>query len=115
MASEEPKPFLHRVGSAGASVATLQASHRGLRIAVAIGVPVIILAALGVAIATQWSKLPSFHWHFEPGWLVISVAAFAAFQLAQAQLWVSMMHALGGPLQGTRRRGIWRMTDLGRY
>jgi len=79
MAPDEPKPFLHRVGAAGASVASLQPSHRGLRIAVAIGVPAIILASLGVAIATQWSKLPSFHWRFEPGWLVISLAAFAAF------------------------------------
>jgi hypothetical protein len=115
MASEEPKPFLHRVGSAGASVATLQSSHRGLRIAVAIGVPAIILASLGIAVATQWSKLPSFHWRFQPGWLVVSIIAFSAFQLAQAQLWVAMMHALGAPLQGSRGRAIWCMTLLGRY
>ena len=81
MASEEPTPFLHRVGSAGASVASLQPTHRGLRIAVGVGVPVIILASLGVAVATQWSKLPSFHWHFQPGWLVLSFAAFIVFAL----------------------------------
>jgi glycosyltransferase 2 family protein len=117
MASEEPRPtpFLHRVGAAGASVAALEPTHRGLRIAVAIGVPGIILACLGVAVATQWSKLPSFHWHFQPSWLVLSVAAFSAFEIFQAQLWVSMMHALGSPLQAVRGRAIWCMTLLGRY
>jgi glycosyltransferase 2 family protein len=115
MASEDPTPFLHRVGSAGASVASLQPAHRGLRIAVAIGVPAIILASLGAAVATQWSKLPSFDWHFQPGWLVISVAAFAVFEFFQAQLWVTMMHALGSPLQASRGRAIWCMTLLGRY
>lgn len=115
MASEDPPPFLHRVGSAGATVASLQPGHRGLRIAVAIGVPAIILACLGVAVATQWSKLPSFDWHFEPGWLVLSVAAFAVFEFVQAQLWVAMMHALGSPLQASRGRAIWCMTLLGRY
>jgi hypothetical protein len=115
MASEDPTPFLHRVGSAGASVASLQPAHRGLRIAVAIGVPAIILASLGAAVATQWSKLPSFDWHFQPGWLVISVAAFAVFEFVQAQLWVTMMHALGSPLQASRGRAIWCMTLLGRY
>jgi glycosyltransferase 2 family protein len=115
MAQGEPRPFLHRVGSAGANVATLQPSHRGLRIAVAIGVPAIILVSLAVAIATQWSKLPSFHWRFQPGWFVLSLAAFAVFQLAQAQLWVAMMHALGAPLDGSRGRAIWCMTLLGRY
>ena len=115
MASEEPTPFLHRVGSAGASVASLQPAHRGLRIAVAIGVPAIILASLGAAVATQWSKLPSLHWHFQPGWLVLSVAAFAVFEFVQAQLWVAMMHALGSPLQASRGRAIWCMTLLGRY
>ncbi len=115
MASEEPTPFLHRVGSAGASVASLQPQHRGLRIAVAIGVPAIILACLGAAVATQWSKLPSFDWHFEPGWLAISFAAFIVFELFQAQLWVAMMHALGSPLQASRGRAIWCMTLLGRY
>jgi hypothetical protein len=115
MASEDPTPFLHRVGSAGASVASLQPAHRGLRIAVAIGVPAIILASLGAAVATQWSKLPSFDWHFQPGWLVLSVAAFAVFEFVQAQLWVAMMHALGSPLQASRGRAIWCMTLLGRY
>jgi glycosyltransferase 2 family protein len=117
MASEEPTPtpFLHRVGSAGASVASLQPTHRGLRIAVGVGVPAIILACLGVAVATQWSKLPSFEWHFQPGWLVVSFAAFAVLEFFQAQLWVAMMHALGSPLQATRGRAIWCMTLLGRY
>jgi hypothetical protein len=115
MASEDPTPFLHRVGSAGASVASLQPAHRGLRIAVAIGVPAVILACLGAAVATQWSKLPSFDWHFQPGWLVLSVAAFAVFEFVQAQLWVTMMHALGSPLQASRGRAIWCMTLLGRY
>jgi hypothetical protein len=115
MPSEDPTPFLHRVGSAGASMASLQPAHRGLRIAVAIGVPAIILACLGAAVATQWSKLPSFNWQFEPGWLVLSVGAFAVFEFVQAQLWVTMMHALGSPIQASRGRAIWCMTLLGRY
>lgn len=114
-ADPDPRPFLHRVGAAGASMSSLRPAHPGLRFAVAVGVPAVILVSLGAAVATQWSKLPSLHWRFQPGWFALALVAFVAFQAFQAQLWVTMMHALGSPLNGSRGRAIWCMTLLGRY
>lgn len=115
MAREGSQPLLHRLASAGANVTSLRASHPRLRLVIGIGVPVLVLACLGLAVASQWSKLPNLKWHFEVGWLLLSLSAFAVFQYAQAQLYVVMMHALGTPLNPVRGRAIWCVTLLGRY
>ena len=115
MAGERDRPILHRLASAGANATSLRSAHPRLRLAIAIGVPVLVLACLGVAVASQWSKLPHLKWHFELGWLLLSLAAFAVFQYLQAELYVMMMRALGAPLNPVRGRAIWCVTLLGRY
>jgi hypothetical protein len=115
MARERGQPLLHRIVSAGDAVTSLRPTHPRVRLAVGIGVPVLVLGCLGLAIASQWSKLPHLKWHFEAGWLVLSLGAFAVFQYAQSELYVMMMHALGSPLKPVRGRAIWCVTLLGRY
>jgi hypothetical protein len=115
MARGPDQPLLHRIASAGASATSLRPAHPRLRLAIGIGIPLLVLASLALAVASQWSKLPHLKWHFEAGWLVLSLAAFVVFQYAQAELWVAMMHALGAPLKPVRGRAIWCVTLLGRY
>lgn len=54
-------------------------------------------------------------WRFDPFWLAIAVAALAGLQLIHAQLWVVLVHRLGGRLDARRGRAIWNLTLLGRY
>ena len=115
MARERDRPLLHRLASAGASAISYRPAHPRLRLAIGIGIPIVVLVCLGLAVASQWSKLPDLKWHFEAGWLLISLAAFTVFQYAQAELYVVMMHALGAPLKPIRGRAIWCVTLLGRY
>jgi len=115
MTRERRQPLLHRLASAGANATSLRPTHPRLRLAIGIGVPLLVLASLGLAVASQWSKLPHLKWHFEAGWLVLSLVAFAVFQYVQAELYVVMMHALGTPLKPVRGRAIWCVTLLGRY
>jgi len=67
--------LLRRLGSAGADVASLEPAHPGLRRALRIGVPALVLAFLALALVTQWQRLPEVDWRLEPGWLALSLPA----------------------------------------
>ena len=112
--SETPT-LLERLGAAGSAATSLQGGiprwQRALMVAMVLGVVV----ALGLAIASQWSKLPHIEWRFEPGWLAAAIVALIAFQWLHAQLWVAMIHALGTPIPSLRGIAVWSITLLGRY
>ena len=88
--------LLRRLGSAGADVASLEPAHPGLRRALRIGVPALVLAFLALALVTQWQRLPEVDWRLEPGWLALSLLAFLAFQALHAETWRLLLAALGG-------------------
>jgi glycosyltransferase 2 family protein len=52
---------------------------------------------------------------FHAGWLVLSVAGFAAFQVAQMELWRLQMHALGHDVPRARSYAVWSVSTVARY
>ena len=88
--------LLRRLGSAGADVASLEPAHPGLRRALRIGVPALVLAFLALALLTQWQRLPAVDWRLEPGWLALSLLALIAFQALHAETWRLLLASLGG-------------------
>jgi hypothetical protein len=80
-----------------------------------IGAAALCLGGMGVAFATQASKLSTFDWRFAPGWLALGVMAFVALQMTVCQLWVMLVRHLGGELPTLRGYSIWSVSVLGRY
>lgn len=74
-----------------------------------------VAACLTLAVATQWANLPDIEWHFQPGWLALSVVALLAFEWMHIEIWRSMLRALGGTIAPWRGRSIWATTLLARY
>ncbi len=111
----EAPTLLERLGAAGSAATSLRGDMpRWQRVAMA-GMVVAVAVGLALAIASQWSKLPDVQWRFEPAWLAAAVLALIAFQWVHAQLWVSMIHALGTPIPSLRGIAVWSITLLGRY
>lgn len=113
-AAERPS-FLERVGSAGASVASLEPAHPRLRRALRIGLVLLVAASLAVAIGTQWNRLPTIQWRFEPAWLLLCTLAFLATLVLNAEGWRVIVASLGYPLPRRRSRAIWSASVLARY
>ena len=74
-----------------------------------------VAVSIGVAVASQWSRLPDFEWRFAPGWLALSIVAFAVFQGAHAELWRLILVNMGERLGVLPALAIWSVTLLGRY
>ncbi len=75
----------------------------------------VIATCMTLAVASQWSSLPDIDWHFQPGWLAVSIAGLLTFQWFHIELWRSMLTVLGGDLDAWRARSIWSTTLLARY
>jgi len=107
--------LLERLGSAGATAASLGGEQsRWRRVAIA-GLVVAALACLVYFVVSQWSRLPPIEWRFHAGWLALSVAALIVFQALQCQLWVWVLRGLGSPIPVSRAWSIFSVTMLARY
>jgi hypothetical protein len=112
--SEEPT-LLERLGAAGSAATSLQGGVPRWQRAVMAAIVATVIVALALAISSQWSKLPHIQWRFQPAWLAAGIAAVILFQWLHAQLWVSIIHALGSPIPTLRGVAVWSITLLGRY
>ena len=114
MPAETPS-VLHRVGAAAAGIGRLGAGRPRMKLAIELAVVALVVAFLGVFLATQWSALPDYDWRFEPGWLAVSAIAVAGFYMASAQVWLGLVAALGEQLDGTAGRAIYGKSLVARY
>lgn len=115
-AADGPAPtLLQRVGSAGASVTSLEPSHPQLRMALRIGVGVLVGAFVIFAVASQWGKLPAVEWRFSVGWVAASVVGFLGMLTLHAAGWRLIVEAMGFPMDPARARAIWAKSVLARY
>lgn len=112
--SDSPS-LLERLGAAGAAATSLRGGMPRWQRALMAALVVAVLVALGLAVASQWSKLPDIAWRLEPGWLAAAVVALIAFQWVHAHLWVAILHSLGAPVPMLRGVAVWSITLLGRY
>ena len=76
---------------------------------------VAVVASISVALVTQVGHLPDITWRFAPGWLGLSVVAFALLQLMHAGLWRMIVVGLHGDLGAARSRAIWSASQLAKY
>ena len=107
--------LLHRAGSAAAGVGSLGAGNPRLRAAIQYTLLVLVFGFLALFLVTQWSKLPRYHWHFRPGWLVAGFVTVLVFYSIQPQLWQLVLRALGERGDPVQLRAAWGKALLARY
>ena len=75
----------------------------------------LVVAFVVVTVVRTLEQADDVAWRLDPRWLAVAAGALAALQLIHAQLWVVLVHRLGGALDPRRGRAIWNLTLLGRY
>ena len=115
MAEPGRPTVLERVGSMGATAASLGGERWRWRKWAVLAIAVLAVVFLVYTAARNWSRLPDIKWRFEPAWLVACLVALLVFQAIQAQLWMGILRALGGRLGTARGWWIWSATMLARY
>jgi len=107
--------LLERAGSAAAGVGSFGSGRPRLRMALQIGLLVLIFAFLAAFLITQWSKLPDFDWRFRPEWLALAFAGVATFMIAEGEIWRLILRALGERLDAPAARAVWGQSLIARY
>lgn len=108
-------PLLHRAGTAAAGVGALGAGRPRLRALVQYALIALVFAFLALFLITQWNKLPSYHWRFRPGWLVVGAALVLAFYMTQPFYWQLILRGLGEDGDRKQLRGAWAKSLIARY
>src|SRR5262245_6785957 len=114
-AVEKRQPFLHRVGEAGARFGTRPPRSRRVRLALQVGLVVLIFGFLVLTVIDQWSEIQSEGVHFHIGWLIPAIVVLPAFFFLSALGWDLALRFLGSPIGFGRAQVAWGQPMLARY
>lgn len=109
------QPFLHRVGEAGARVGTRPPRSKGVRLALQVGLAVLIFGFLVLTVIDQWSEIQDEGVHFHVGWLAPAMVILPAFYVLSAYGWDLTLRFLGYPIGFRRAQVAWGQPLLARY
>lgn len=112
---ERHQPFLHRVGEAGARIGTKPPRSRKVRLALQVGLAVLIFGFLVLTVVNQWSEIQKEGVHFHVGWLIPAIVILPGFFVLSALGWDLTLRFLGYPLGLGRAQVAWGQPLLARY
>jgi hypothetical protein len=112
---ERRQPFLHRVGEAGARFGTRPPRSRRVRLAVQIGLVVLIFGFLVLTVIDQWAEIQDQGVHFHVGWLIPAIVILPFFYVLSALGWDFILRFLGHPIGFGRAQVAWGQPMLARY
>jgi hypothetical protein len=112
---ERPKPFLHRVGEVGSKVGKKPPRSRRVRVALQLGLAVLIFGFLIRTVVQQWSEIQSEGVHFHVGWLIPAILVLPAFFVLSAYGWDLILRFMGYRLGFGRAQVAWGQPLLARY
>jgi len=112
---ESRQPFLHRVGEAGAQVGKKPPRSRKVRLALQLGLAVVIFGFLVLTVINQWSEIKSEGVHFHVGWLVPAIVVLPIFFVLSAFGWDLALRFLGYRIGFGRAQVAWGQPLLARY
>jgi hypothetical protein len=112
---ERQQPFLHRVGEAGARFGTRPPRSRRVRLALQIGLVVLIFGFLVLTVIDQWSEIQEEGVHFKVGWLIPAFVIIPLFYALSALGWDFILRFLGHPIGPGRAQVAWGQPMLARY
>jgi len=112
---ESRQPLLHRLGEAGARFGTRPPRSRGVRLAVQIGLAVLVFGFLVLTVINQWSEIQKEGVHFHIGWLAPALVVLPTFYVVSALGWDLILRFLGYPIGFGRAQVAWGQPLLARY
>lgn len=112
---ERRQPFLHRLGEAGSRFGKKPPRSRKVRLALQIGLAVLIFGFLVLTVIDQWSEIKDEGVHFHVGWLIPAIVILPGFFVLGAVGWELILRFLGYPIGFGRAQVAWGQPMLARY
>jgi glycosyltransferase 2 family protein len=111
----ERQPLLHRIGEAGAKFGTKPPRSKRVRLAVQLGVAVLVFGFLVLTVVDQWSEIQAKGVHFHVLWLIPAFVILPVFYALNAVGWDLILRFLGYKLGAGRAQVAWGQPLLARY
>jgi glycosyltransferase 2 family protein len=112
---ERRQPLLHRIGEAGARFGTRPPRSKRVRLAIQLGIAVVVFGFLVLTVVDQWAEIQEKGVHFHVGWLVPAFIILPLFYALNALGWDLILRFLGYRLGAGRAQVAWGQPLLARY
>jgi len=111
----EKQPLLHRLGDAGAQIGNKPPRSKRVRLALQIGLAVLIFGFLVLTVINDWSEIKSEGIHFHGLWLIPALIIFPLYFVLAAYGWELTLRSLGYRIGFGRAQVAWGQPMLARY
>lgn len=112
---QRSQPFLHRVGEAGARIGTRPPRSKRGRLALQLGIAVLVFGFLVLTVVDQWAEIKDEGVHFHVAWLIPAFVILPIFYALNAVGWDLILRFLGCRLGTGRAQVAWGQPLLARY
>ncbi|HEX3323617.1 MAG TPA: lysylphosphatidylglycerol synthase domain-containing protein, partial [Solirubrobacterales bacterium] len=112
---ERSQPLLHRLGEAGARFGTRPPRSKRVRLAIQLGVAVLVFGFLVLTVVNQWAEIKDKGVHFHVLWLIPAFVILPIFYALNAVGWDLILRFLGYRLGAGRAQVAWGQPLLARY
>ncbi len=111
----EDQPLLHKIGAAGASFGTKPPRSKRVRLAIQLGIAIVVFGFLVLTVINQWAEIKDKGVHFHVLWLIPAFALLPLFYALSALGWDLILRFLGHRIGHGRAQVAWGQPLLARY
>lgn len=109
------QPLLHRIGEAAARLGARPPRSKRVRLAIQLGIAVVIFGFLVLTVVDQWSEIQEKGVHFHVLWLIPAFVILPGFYALSALGWDLTLRFLGYRIGWGRAQVAWGQPLLARY